>query len=186
MASHSRHRTQVSDSAKDLVSKLLTTNPQQRLTAAEAMVHPWMQPMPMEVCSRGGCSPCAADGCCWVRPVVRHGYELSLALSLHLALPRPVSRTEVCASGTALPLFALPVSSAVRCRRRPTLIAHVHSAPSPSLSRRCLRPLRRRGSRLRDGWLLRAYGCNHLHEHSGWELWKNLQRGSRKQSQPCR
>lgn len=37
---------QVSDSAKDLVSKLLATNPQQRLTAVEAIAHPWMQPIP--------------------------------------------------------------------------------------------------------------------------------------------
>lgn len=41
---------QVSEAAKDLVSKLLSTNPDQRLTAQEAIAHPWMQPIPRPVC----------------------------------------------------------------------------------------------------------------------------------------
>ncbi|KAI8833121.1 kinase-like domain-containing protein [Chytriomyces cf. hyalinus JEL632] len=33
---------QISDSAKDLISKLLTVDPEKRLTAAEALKHPWL------------------------------------------------------------------------------------------------------------------------------------------------
>lgn len=46
----------VSDQAKDLVSKLLSTNPAQRLTASDAMVHPWMQPMPAQMPPAAGSS----------------------------------------------------------------------------------------------------------------------------------
>ena len=33
----------MSDEAKDLIRKLLTVNPDQRLTVAEALEHPWMK-----------------------------------------------------------------------------------------------------------------------------------------------
>lgn len=90
---------QVSDAAKDLVSKLLSTNPAQRLTATEAIVHPWMQPVPALVCNMGG-SPSFiykympiylqpfvlllfVGDCRWVRPRWRRGSRLRHGPCLH-------------------------------------------------------------------------------------------------------
>ncbi|KAJ1389528.1 kinase-like domain-containing protein, partial [Ochromonadaceae sp. CCMP2298] len=53
---HAEYWDPVSDQAKDLISRLLCMDPEQRLTAAQALAHPWMQ------CQDPGASLSGAQG----------------------------------------------------------------------------------------------------------------------------